>query len=401
MQMENEIKQIIEKAKRLKANKVPDLDIAKYVHIELGKLIIYDNNYTTKNDGFDIDRDIEGKISKNSIKRQQKILSSETSIKNTEQVCKGMAEIYAAILSEIGINVNVVGVNSKEEVEGEKREDGSTIHVPETYKCFFDKDMRIKIENKQINNNTSPSHYYCVVHTENGEYIQDYLTEQALTRIKIGEANINEENVPGFHPKQEHRDRALSSSVKINKRFKDEILQEYQNFSQNNNDNSRTFDFVFEKLSEHISNFGFEEAKDFIALIGKCLPKGEMVQVPTNINLVKEDEQHCEVACIYQYGNKNYLVRSGMIDSQFPVGEISEETIKKVLSDGFEPRKLSDAKKIRDIMREKTRTISMQSVVTNAIYNVKVGIEQVNAVDELEHQQMQTKEVEGETIDEQ
>ena len=399
MQMENEIKQIIEKAKRLKANKVPDLDIAKYVHIELGKLIIYDNNYTTKNDGFDIDRDIEGKISKNSIKRQQKILSSETSIKNTEQVCKGMAEIYAAILSEIGINVNVVGVNSKEEVEGEKREDGSTIHVPETYKCFFDKDMRIKIENKQINNNTSPSHYYCVVHTENGEYIQDYLTEQALTRIKIGEADIQAEQIAGFHLKQEHRERALNSNSILNRSFRDEILKEYQNFCQNNNDKNRIFDFVFGKLREYISYFGFEEAKDFISLVSKSLPKGEIVQIPININLVREDEQCCDICCIYQYNGKNYLVRSGKTSSKFPIGEISKETIQDILNDGFEPRKMSDSKKIKDLMSK--QTISMQAVVKNAINNAKIGMEQVNACDKFEYREILGKEVEGETIDEQ
>lgn len=397
--MENEIKQIIEKAKRLKANKVSDLDIAKYVHIELGKIIIYDNNYTTKYDGFNIDSNIEERISEKSIERQQRILSSETCLENTEQICKGMAEIYAAILSELEISVNVVGVNSKEEVEGEKREDGSIIHVPETYKCFFDKDMRIQIENKKIDDNISPSHYYCIVQTENGEYVQDYLTEMALTRIKIGETDMQTDEIAGFHPKQEHKERALNSNSILNRGFRDEILKEYQNFCKNNNGKNRIFDFAFEKLREYISYFGFEEAKDFIALIGKSLPKGEIVQVPKNINLVREDEQCCEVACIYQYGNKNYLVRSGMIDSQFPVGEISEENIKKVLSNGFEPRKLSDAKKISYLMRE--QTISMQSVVRNAIDNARVGIEQVNAIDKAEHQQMQTQKLEGETIDEQ
>ena len=126
--MEDKIKRIIELAKQLKVQEVSNFEIAKYVHIELGKLIVYDNNYTIKNAGFDVSRDIEGKVSEKSVKRQERIINNETSISNLEQVCKGMAEIYVAILSEVGISANVVGVSSKEEVEGEKRDDVTIIH---------------------------------------------------------------------------------------------------------------------------------------------------------------------------------------------------------------------------------------------------------------------------------
>ena len=86
---------------------------------------------------------------------------------------------------------------------------------------------------------------------------------------------------------------------------------------------------LFYKIRRLYFGFWFEEAKDFIILIGKVLPKGEITQIPNNINLVKEDKQHCQVACIYQYNGKNYLVRSGKSDSKFPVGEMSEEAIGK------------------------------------------------------------------------
>lgn len=355
--MENEIKRIIELAKQLKTQGTSNFEIAKFVHIELGKLVVYDNNYTTKNDGIDVNKNIEGKISENSTKRQKRILEKKTSIRDMEQTCKGMSEIYAAILTEIGIKVKVVGVDTKEDVDGEKREGGSIIQVPETYKCNFDDDMTIKIEDKECRQNRTPLHWYCVVQTEKGEYIQDYLTEMALTRIKIGETSMNEEQLAGFHPKGEHRDRTLNSHVNMNESFRNRLLHEYEKYCKGNNDSNRAFHFVFEKLGDFISTFGFEEAKDFISLIGKSFPEGELTQIPNNINLVKEDEQHCSVACIYQYNGKNYFVRSGRTDSKFPVGEIARETIKEILRDGFSPRRLSDAKKLRDMQKTDSKRL--------------------------------------------
>lgn len=392
--MENEIKNIIDKAKQLKMQRISDFDIAKYVHIQLGKLIIYDNNYTIRYEGFDIASNQEGNVSEESRKRQKRILNNETNAKNKEQICKGMAEIYVAILNEIGIDAKVVGVNSKEEIEGEKREDGSIIHVPETYKCIFDDDINIKIENKEREPNASPSHWYCVVQTEKGEYIQDYLTEKALARIKIGETNIEENQVAGFHPKEEHRARALNISMDINESFRNKVLCEYENYCKRNNDANRAFNFIFAKLDDFSSDFGFEEAKDFVELLGKSLPKGEIIQKPNNINIVKEDERHCEIACIYQYNDKNYLVRSGMKDSKFPIGEMSKETIAEIFRDGFKPRKLSDAKKLRDMRKKEPRTISMKSAVSNAI-NKGITTEDVENSDKIEYIEVQKQQMEG------
>lgn len=392
--MEKEIKDIIETAKKLKMQGSLDFEIAKYVHIELGKLIIYDNNYTTRNVGFDINNNQEGKISEEGIRRQKRILNSKTSVKNRRQVCKGMAEIYAAILSGIGIDANVVGVNSKEEVEGEKREDGSIINVPEKYKCVFDNDMNIIIENKESENNANPSHWYCVIQTEKGEYIQDYLTEKALARIKIGETNIEENQLAGFHSKKEHRDRALNSNININESFRNKVLSEYQKYCKENNNSDRIFNFIFAKLSDFISDFGFEEAKDFIDLVGRSLPIGEFIQKPNNINIVKENEESCEVACIYQYNGKSYLVRSGMSDLKIPIGEMTKETIEKIFCDGFKPRKLSDAKKLSDMIKKEHITISMKSIVINAIKK-GITIEDIENSNKIEQIERQNQRMEG------
>ena len=47
--MEDLIKNIINRAKEMKSNpEITDYEIAQFVHIELGKTMYYDNNYTAK-----------------------------------------------------------------------------------------------------------------------------------------------------------------------------------------------------------------------------------------------------------------------------------------------------------------------------------------------------------------
>ena len=185
--MENEIKQIIQNAENLRREGFSDKQLAEFVHIELGKLMIYDNNYSVAFD-YDISKNQDGPKTKTKTSeiRQAKLLSEKSSIKSKEQVCKGMAEIYTAILSELGIDAKVVAVQSKEEVEGEVREDGSVIDVPGIYSASFDSDYEIHLGENEKSNDNPIGHYYSIVKLDEGEFIQDFLTEQALTRIKIG-----------------------------------------------------------------------------------------------------------------------------------------------------------------------------------------------------------------------
>ena len=60
--MNKKIKEIINFAKLLKTQGKSNYEIAKYVHIELGKIIVYDNDYTISYNNFDIDKKFEGKI---------------------------------------------------------------------------------------------------------------------------------------------------------------------------------------------------------------------------------------------------------------------------------------------------------------------------------------------------
>ena len=97
--MEDIIKNIIDRAKAMRTNsKITDYDIAQFVHIELGKVMYYDNNYSAK---FGNGKD-ETEMS--SI-RKSNMLREDTDKSQKAQICKGMAEIYAKILNEVGIEV--------------------------------------------------------------------------------------------------------------------------------------------------------------------------------------------------------------------------------------------------------------------------------------------------------
>ena len=80
------------------------------------------------------------------------------------------------------------------------------------------------------------------------------------------------------------------------------------------------------------------------------------------------------------------------------MGEMSEEAIGKILEDGFQPRKLSDAKKLREMRNKEIKTISMESVVRNAITK-GITIENVAKSEDVERVENQEKTKEGVTID--
>lgn len=146
--MEDTIQQIIKKAHD---SKLTGYELAQFVHIELGKTIYYDNNYSVKKD----DEGNETKISK---ARDKNMLQESTDSSRYSQICKGMAEIYANILNKLGISAQAVWVAIK----------GLTHEV--------------SVDEAE--------HYYTAFKIEEQEYAQDYLIESALARIKIGEAEI-------------------------------------------------------------------------------------------------------------------------------------------------------------------------------------------------------------------
>lgn len=193
--MEDLIQQIINKANELKKSGKSDLDIAKCVHMELGKTIYYDNNYSIK-------KDENGQETELSTARKSNMLKAVTDKSSKAQICKGMAEIYAEILKEVGIQARTIGVSEK----------GSTQEVSED----------------------EAKHYYTVFKIGEQIYAQDYLIESALARIKVGEAELADE-MPGiccFGKEYEERGKNGITETKLSNNFLKNIFREERKSSK-------------------------------------------------------------------------------------------------------------------------------------------------------------------------
>lgn len=200
----DKIEKLVIYVQRMKINGYTDLEIAKYIHIELEKLLIYDNSYTAnynKNDNEE--------ITQTSKKRQKMLLDKKTDTSKNTQICKGMAEIYVAILKEVGISANVVGAESKGDVDGFVK-NGKIIDVPQIYECSFDENFEITVGKNQKDTKKEAKHYYTELEINGVHYVQDFLIDEALYRIKVGEANLNE-NLPGFCHKEDYKIRSNQS----------------------------------------------------------------------------------------------------------------------------------------------------------------------------------------------
>ena len=353
--MENLIKNIIEQAKELKNNpEVTDYDIAQFVHIELGKAIYYDNNYTAKLNNVKEETEL-------SRTRKSNMLKSNIDKSSKAQICKGMSEIYADILNELGIEAKSIGIEKKGETQ-ELSEDEA-------------------------------KHYCVVFKIGEQEYVQDYLIESALMRIKIGEAEMAE-NMPGICTIEEYKERGSKSLMQT------DLSHEYINnmFGENMVDlsDSQVFSLIFERLNQYFrvkeTEFGFEEAKDFVFLVGKNFIKTK----PKIINLVNENESQCGVSCIYEIDGKKYLVRGGeeSTDIRFPAGEISNSNFAEILNQGYEGRSHEEREYIAQ-----GREISMKDVVKNAISN-GIATEQVEQMDRVQNTLSHERNIEGVTKDE-
>lgn len=391
--MEDKIKSIIDKATELKKSGISDLYIAKLVHIELGKILIYDNNYTAN---FNKEDDKEPtQITKD---RQAMILGEKTDIFKKSQVCRGMAEIYVAILNKIGINSKVMGIEKKGDVEGALREDGTIIDVPEIYDCSFNDNLEIITGKNEKSNGYISSHYCAKVEIDGLEYIQDFLIDSALFRIKVGEASIND-SIPGFCLKENYESRA-KQSLPLAPEYIEKIQSEYEKYTNEPN-TEQTFQFLFEQLKRYDKDFGFEESKDFFLSISKrILPKDFNPQNFKIVNLLKESQSTCDIISIYNYNGINYLLRGGAESTsvKYDLGQISVSQIETLISQGFETRKKSDELTLNESIIDRRSNISMKAVVSNAI-NQGITIEDVARSDNEEYRNMQEFQIEGVTKD--
>lgn len=387
--MNDKIKNIIDRATELKKSGIADFDIAKFIHIELGKILIYDNSYTEN-----YNKENSQKLTHITKKRQEMLLGKKTDISKRAQICKGMAEIYVAILNTVGINSKVVGAESKGDVDGDVKKDGIIIDVPEIYDCFLDDNFEIAIGKNEKSNEYSARHYYGTFEIEGIEYVQDFLIDNALFRIKTGEAFIND-SIPGLCLKEDYRLR-VEQSLPLSPEYIRKIQSEYEQYTSEPNA-EKAFQFVFEQLKRYYKDFGFEEAKDFFLSISReILQKDFNFKNVRIVNLLEENEKKCDIISIYNYNGINYLLRGGDENTtvKYDIGEISIGEIETLVLQGFEARKKSDEITLNDLMIKHPSTISMKAIISNAITQ-GITTEDVIRSNNEEHSKMQEYQLEG------
>ena len=388
--MKDRVNYIIDRATELRNSGTSDLNIAKFVHIELGKILIYDNRYTAN-----YNKENNEDLTQISKKRQEILLGKKTDIYDKAQICKGMAEIYVAILNKVGITSKVIGVENKGDVDGDIRDDGTTIDVPESYDCSFDDNLEIITEKNEKNNNHSSQHYYGIFTIDGFEYVQDFLIDSALFRIKVGEAYLNE-YTPGLCLKEDYKERSKQNLPLAND-YIERVQADYKEYTNEPNA-ERTFQFLFEQLKRHNEDFGFEESKDFFLSISKkILPIDFDPKDLKIVNLLKEDPSNCDIVSIYGYNGVNYLLRGGDESTTVrdTIGKISTCQIENLLFHGFEPRKKSDTLSLNEVL-EQQLSLSMKNIISNAITQ-GIATEDVKRIDNIEQQKVRGNQIEGVT----
>lgn len=391
--MKDKVRDIIDKATELRRSGTSDLDIAKLVHKELGKILIYDNRYTAN-----YNKESNEDLTQTSRKRQEMLLGKKTDVSEKAQICKGMAEIYVAILNAVGITSKVIGVESKGDVDGAIKEDGTTIDVPKIYDCSFDDNFEIITGKNEKSNNYSAQHYYGIFAIDGIEYVQDFLIDNTLFRIKAGEAPLND-NIPGLCLKEDYKARA-KQSLPLAHAYVERVRAEYEEYTNEPN-TEKAFQFLFKQLKRYDGNFGFEESKDFfLSIARKILPRDFNPQDLKIVNLLKEEQSTCDIVSIYGYNGINYLLRGGDGNTTVrnELGEISTSQIETLLSQGFEARKKSDILTLNELLIDRQSNISMKAVVSNAITR-GIAFEDVKKVDNAELIKAQENQIEGVTKD--
>ena len=385
--MKDRVNYIIDRATELRNSGTSDLNIAKFVHIELGKILIYDNRYTAN-----YNKENNEDLTQISKKRQEMLLGKKTDVSDKTQICKGMAEIYVAILNKVGITSKVIGVENKGDVDGDIRDDGTTIDVPESYDCSFDDNLEIITEK---NNNHLSQHYYGIFTIDGFEYVQDFLIDNALFRIKVGEASLND-NTPGLCRIEDYKTRSMQS-LQFADDYIERVQVDYEEYTNESNV-ERTFQFLFEQLKSHNENFGFEESKDFfLSIAKKILPIDFDPKDLKIVNLLKEDPSNCDIVSIYGYNGVNYLLRGGDESTTVrdTIGKISTCQIENLLFHGFEPRKKSDTLSLNEVL-EQQLSLSMKNIISNAIIQ-GIATEDVKRIDNIEQQKVRGNQIEGVT----
>ena len=348
-------------------------DIVKFVHIELGKVLMYDNSYSDNKEDKDNDNSDMTHMSK---ERREKLLSDETSLDTNEQICKGMAEINAAILSQFGIDAKVIGVEQEGDLDGIPRDNSDeVITVPEIYSVKFENGKIIAGDNEQTkHSSTKAQHYYTKINIDGEEYIEDFLIKETLPRIKMGETTIDSEKISGLCPKEKFRE-ALKTAVPMQEEFKKKLESEIHNRYGKEVSLKDKLEFIFDKLQQEESKMGYEDAnKYFWFLQENIVNADDMKQVTSRkiITFIKETKESADIVRVYSINGKNYCVRGNLdrFENLPPIGEISEQQIYEILNAGYEVRGFKDKESFLDITEHKEKSIldsAEEAIVTHEI----------------------------------
>lgn len=238
-------------------------------------------------------------------------------------------------------------------------------------------------------------YYYGIFTIDGFEYVQDFLIDNALFRIKVGEASLND-NTPGLCRIEDYKTRSMQS-LPFADDYIERVQADYEEYTNESNV-ERTFQFLFEQLKSHNENFGFEESKDFfLSIAKKILPIDFDPKDLKIVNLLKEDPSNCDIVSIYGYNGVNYLLRGGDESTTVrnTIGKISICQIENLLFHGFEPRKKSDTLSLNEVL-EQQLSLSMKNIISNAITQ-GIATEDVKRIDNIEQQKVRGNQIEGVT----
>ncbi len=294
-------------------NGLSELEKIRFIHVELGKLMKYDMNYSA------IDR--QAPMSK---VRRDKILDRDVSDLehvNPYQVCKGLSEIYSQLLSEVG-------------VDSEVEKTGKEPFV----------------------------HYYTVIHSkEDGDLVQDFVYIDELFRIKMGFEPIGIMTKECFKARG---NRDISKSERdyaeiVNKRLQSKFNEIDKKLGYADEEKYFVDDYL-----EKISRLSFEEKIDFIFSqdikdigaqdtyigIGQMMRKvlGKDRRKIKEAFLAKEDYDSVDIKGVYSVDVKGKTKRFLMQDGE-PFREISEKEIEEMVDSGLLPRKGFDVKAMTEV----------------------------------------------------
>lgn len=252
--------------------------------------------------------------------------------------------------------------------------------------------------------NITSDHYYTEIFIEGKEpIIQDFLEDNALARIKIGETTVNDDKIPGIYKSSEYiKDQ---HSVEINYNFKEKVNNDLKKEYGNNSNIIDKINYALKYIKDNSANIGFQEAKDILMiLVSITVCEKDKEEFKKNLrfcNLIKEDEEKADVVSIYEMNGKKFFIKGKFerLKKLPEIGEITTDQVEKILNQGYEPR----GKKDKDFLdtEQKVKILSTEGIGKATINVPTKDKKEASKIeqDALLKKEVKTNEKEGESID--